>query len=381
MKRDAVCSPYSTSRGRVAAGERSGCDLCCAYAYAQIVFDRGLLLGQLFLASITASDRARDRHGTLVVVLSMKTSYGKDRSEEEAEAPYAAAGLGKYVALFVLAAGAAATAYQGLGRGANGSGRSVQLQSRRSAVDDHGSDEGTETSRSATHQIPHHCRCLFIDVGLNNGDSLIQWPRAAADESRLTPAQRRGMRQCLSDVHVNSTCYVGFEANPNFNARLLDVEKALLSSGRRVRIFRETAVSTKDGTVEFMVDTQGHGLGSSVEKSKALVTLKNGQWNTDFSRSIKDVYQKVLVSSVDLGRFLHTAHQRSHFVAVKLDVEGLEYKLLRHMLQYYSHALCKCKLLAIEWHERMMLEEQGSAQQLTSTLTAEPCGVPVLQWA
>jgi len=189
------------------------------------------------------------------------------------------------------------------------------------------------------------------------------------------------MRQCLSDIHVNSTCYVGFEANPNFNARLLDVEKALLSSGRRVRIFRETAVSTKDGTVEFMVDTQGHGLGSSVEKSKALVSLKNGRWNTDFSRSIKDVYQKVLVSSVDLGRFLHTAHQRSHFVAVKLDVEGLEYKLLRHMLQYYSHALCKCKLLAIEWHERMMLEEQGSAQQLTSTLTAEPCGVPVLQWA
>ena len=73
--------------------------------FAQVVFDRGLLLGQLFLASITASDRARDRHGTLVVVLSMKTSYGKDRSEEEAEAPYAAAGLGKYVALFVLVAG------------------------------------------------------------------------------------------------------------------------------------------------------------------------------------------------------------------------------------------------------------------------------------
>ena len=72
--------------------------------FAQVVFDRGLLLGQLFLASITASDRARDRHGTLVVVLSMKTSY-KDRSEEEAEAPYAAAGLGKYVALFVLVAG------------------------------------------------------------------------------------------------------------------------------------------------------------------------------------------------------------------------------------------------------------------------------------
>ena len=222
----------------------------------------------------------------------MKTSYGKDRSEEEAEAPYAAAGLGKYVALFVLAAGAAATAYQGLGRGANGSGRSVQLQSRRSAVDDHGSDEGTETSRSATHQIPHHCRCLFIDVGLNNGDSLIQWPRAAADESRLTPAQRRGMRQCLSDIHVNSTCYVGFEANPNFNARLLDVEKALLSSGRRVRIFRETAVSTKDGTVEFMVDTQGHGLGSSVEKSKALVSLKNGQWNTDFRAASRTCTKK-----------------------------------------------------------------------------------------
>ena len=118
-----------------------------------------------------------------------------------------------------------------------------------------------------------------------------------------------------------------------------------------------------------------------MEKSKALVSLKNGRWNTDFSRSIKDVYQKVLVSSVDFGRFLHTAHQRSHFVAVKLDGEGLEYKLRRHMLQYYSHALCKCKLLAIEWHERMMLEEQGSAQQLTSTLMAEPCGVPVLQWA
>ena len=134
------------------------------------------------------------------------------------------------------------------------------------------------------------------------------------------------MRQCLSDMHVNATCYVGFEANPNFNARLLDVEEALLSSGKRVKIFRETAVSTEDGTIEFLVDTEGHGLGSSAEPSKAVVTRsKDGQWSTDFSRSIKDTYQKVLVPSVDLGRFLHTATQRSPFVAVKLDIEGLEH--------------------------------------------------------
>jgi len=285
--------------------------------------------------------------------------------KEEGPAPYTAAGLGKYVALFVLAAVSAAAI----------AGRvETDVLHRRLNV-------SPASSATVDAQIPHHCHCLFIDVGLNNGDSLIQWPREAADNARLSPDQRRGMRQCLSDMHVNATCYVGFEANPNFNARLLDVEKALLSSGRRVKIFRETAVSTEDGTIEFMVDTEGHGLGSSAEPSKAVVTRsKDGQWSTDFSRSIKDAYQKVLVPSVDLGRFLHTATQRSPFVAVKLDVEGLEYKLLRHMLQYYPHALCKCKLLAIEWHERMMLGERGSALKLTSALTAEPCGVPVLQW-
>ncbi len=143
-------------------------------------------------------------------------------------------------------------------------------------------------------------------------------------------------------------------------------------------------------------------------------------WVTDKGKTVEtsDVYRKVEVRSVDFGRFLDAATapvSQSHgatvlpFVAAKVDIEGLEYNVLQHLWggtgrsggggggggsggsggeggillheeHPYRDALCRTKLLAVEWHERMMKKPRGSAAKWTARLGAEPCSVPVLDW-
>ena len=58
-----------------------------------------------------------------------------------------------------------------------------------------------------------------------------------------------------------------------------------------------------------------------------------------------------------------------------MDVEGHEYKILRHVWERSPSALCKLSIMAIEWHERMMESDQGGAQEWTKRL--QSCNTPV----
>ena len=73
------------------------------------------------------------------------------------------------------------------------------------------------------------------------------------------------------------------------------------------------------------------------------------------------------------------ALKRAPVVAIKMDVEGHEYKILRHVWERSPSALCKLSIMAIEWHERMMESDQGGAQEWTKRL--QSCNTPVIHWA
>ena len=157
------------------------------------------------------------------------------------------------------------------------------------------------------------CKCTLIDVGLNNGRSVREWARVAAEHSQMAayPERRAQLRACVDDI---STCYYGFEANPAFTPMLNELERQQRASGTSMRLFTETAFNTQGGDVEFLVEPEGAGAtGSTLSSDKMQLNV---------------TYTKTRVASMDAGLFLHGVMQASDFVAAKVDIEGLEYKLL-----------------------------------------------------
>ena len=174
-----------------------------------------------------------------------------------------------------------------------------------------------------------HCECVFVDVGLNDGSTLLHWPRNAARSTAMSagtirrdrripglrwhlreqPLLRARMKRCLANSTANS-CFYGFEANGAFTARLLALQRRLRVAGQRVALFTETALATFDGQLRFVRDETKLHLGSSIEACGSAVTAPApGKARSSVA----------VVQAVDAARFLSSlAGAHSGLVAAKM---------------------------------------------------------------
>merc|ERR1711935_115786 len=170
-----------------------------------------------------------------------------------------------------------------------------------------------------------NCDCALIDVGLNNGATLLQWPAEAVarlqEEYKGEKAIARSMHRCLA--HKSTACFYGFEANPVFDGRLRHMEKQLRRQGLKVQLFASTAFGTSSQNVTFFVEPAGPGgsTGSSLDGSKPLTSLTEKGWYTNLSTEVREHYVETTVQSVDAAAFLARMHAASAFVAVKIDID------------------------------------------------------------
>jgi hypothetical protein len=235
-----------------------------------------------------------------------------------------------------------------------------------------------------------NCDCAIIDVGLNNGATLLQWPaeavaRLQGNTKKGDKAIARSMHRCLA--HKDTACFYGFEANPVFDGRLRHMETQLRREGRKVQLFASTAFGTSSQNVTFFVQPAGPegSTGSSLDGSKPLTsvirrTTSKPVWYTNLSTEIREHYVETTVQSVDAAAFLARMHAASAFVAVKIDIEGYEYTLLKQLLLTAPSVVCRLKLLVIEWHERKMPAHAGEAAHLIWLMKQAECGVQLLAW-
>jgi len=252
-----------------------------------------------------------------------------------------------------------------------------------------------------------NCDCALIDVGLNNGATLLQWPAEAVarlqEKYKGDKAIARSMHRCLA--HNSTACFYGFEANPVFDGRLRHMETQLRRQGLKVQLFASTAFGTSSQNVTFFVEPAGPegSTGSSLDGSKPLTSLtqkvsaqrgarraarrlalptqsasSKPAWYTNLSTEIREHYVETTVQSVDAAAFLARMHAASAFVAVKIDIEGYEYTLLKQLLLTAPSVVCRLKLLVIEWHERMMPAHAGEAAHLIWLMEQAECGVQLL---
>ena len=233
-------------------------------------------------------------------------------------------------------------------------------------------------SASAHHHDDHtllslggdRCACTLVDVGLNDGGTLVQWPKTVAakllrDDARLSAS----LLECASNPQ---TCYTGFEIQARYTAVLREQERARQRAGGRVQLFTETAFSVSAEPVEAYIDPLGGGVATSLvgDTRRTYRFLdKKGRYhkiksddplgsNTSLASVPVSAQQRVartVVAAVDAGAFLREVGARSDFVALKLDVEAFEFTLLPHLVLHHPATLARLSLLAVEWHEHSLI--------------------------
>ena len=192
------------------------------------------------------------------------------------------------------------------------------------------------------------CAGTFVDAGANVGDTLWSWyndPSCAVAPRQL---RANGVRCAWQwpwwlPLHVRRQwCSEAFEANPQHTRRLRHAKERLETRvGPRIHVHAQTAFSTRNGNATFGIDTL-HGTGSSLQLHRRALDAKNRK-----HAGARVGSNTTTVHAVDATPFLDAV--RDGPIALKLDVEGSEYDILRDLLM--SGVLCKrVQTLWVEFH-------------------------------
>jgi FkbM family methyltransferase len=133
---------------------------------------------------------------------------------------------------------------------------------------------------------------------------------------------------------------VVFEANQLFN-EVLTKKKAYYESKNIVKafhLFNGTAISTQSGTITFVLDNNDNSYSSSISKDTKNFKGVDGMGSrriTVPTVGIEDLFARLEILPKD-------------HVILKVDVEGYEYELMRHVYAVGLHALVD--VLAVEYH-------------------------------
>lgn len=160
----------------------------------------------------------------------------------------------------------------------------------------------------------------FIDCGTNTGDGFLHYAR-------------------LYGVDDSWKCYT-FEPNQS----VLDIAKLRLCNYHPV--FRNECVWTENKTIEFFISTIDSG-GSSIDRESAeFASEKACRYH---KRPVVNTTKKISVSAIDFHEFLiGLVVKDGDFVVVKMDIEGAEYPIIKHLSDKGSLGLID--VLAVEFH-------------------------------
>jgi len=171
-----------------------------------------------------------------------------------------------------------------------------------------------------------------------------------------------GLREFIEMYKINNEWIVEtFEPNPEcrYNEKISDVKLSNL-------ILHNKAVWIFDGNINFSVEN----LEIWHDNDESVITELN---STHLTRTKKPI----LVECVDFHKILLKYPKDEFNVIVKLDIEGAEYRVLRHVIA--SGSAINITKLFVEWHHvDLTNENQDTTNNLINTLTM--IGVNVNNW-
>jgi FkbM family methyltransferase len=199
-----------------------------------------------------------------------------------------------------------------------------------------------------------NARKIHIDIGANNGDSVLTYITLMLPNSSIEirhdrinyPSNDGSLKSGGFTSPIKKPKWIAYgdwevyavEANEIYKAELAETKSIIESIGgvQAMHLLTGQAVGTYDGHTEFILDGLA-GPGSAGSTTKA--------------ESKSAIGKRLSIKMIDIKIFLldFVKIRRKDFVSIKIDIEGAEYDLLRHML---SHDLLKfIDRIAVEWYD------------------------------
>lgn len=238
---------------------------------------------------------------------------------------------------------------------------------------------------------------IFFELGLNQGqtlETLLNENDFAVDRNLISPQIRavQGGRRFAA----HEFCIHGFEANPDFEHKLLSIEHRVRMRGGCMRLNVPAIAGLKAGRMPFWIDHRSdmtHGINKTYWSEGSTMDPISAK------RLIRP--QKVEIISFDFASYLEQhvlAMRRRAFkggtqpttAILRMDIEGGEYTLLPHLLaakvtrprsglpvsQRDEHpersVLCLLDLLIVELHaKRVPLAIVNLHERLSNMITRE----------
>lgn len=182
-----------------------------------------------------------------------------------------------------------------------------------------------------------------------------------------------GLREFIQKYNINDDWVIeAFEPNPecNFSHKVSDIKLKNL-------IVHEKAVWIFNG--EIMFSQENHRLSKSRSPSDGMSNIDGwGSVITElYSSHLKYTEDPIMVKCVDFHDILVKYPKNKFNVVVKLDIEGAEYRVLRHIIS--TGSVVNITDLFIEWHYIDLADED---MYTTSTLsgTLQLLGINVNNW-
>ena len=171
-----------------------------------------------------------------------------------------------------------------------------------------------------------------------------------------------GLREFIQNHNINDDWIVKtFEPNPDCKVK----EKLIDIKLKDFEII-EKAVWIFDGTIQFSIEnieTWGEDHGS-------VITELN-------SSHLKRAKPPIIVECIDFHKILSQYPKSEYDVLVKMDIEGAEYQVLRHVISMGSAV--NINQIFVEWHYvDFDYENESTTNNLVNTL--KMIGIDVKNW-
>jgi hypothetical protein len=175
------------------------------------------------------------------------------------------------------------------------------------------------------------CTLHYVDVGSNRGDSLKQFVAKQPDEQL-----RRMLDAALPAWSPQSTCVHAFEPNTRWTRTLESVNRSLAPYVATLNIHLGTAMMTGSATEARLSDKWSR---NKYSEGASVAVGFEGHGKVKVAR----------VKAANMVHFFRTLPWPSLPIVVRLDVEGMEYKLLR-ALAVSGLGASRRLFVAVEWH-------------------------------
>lgn len=181
-------------------------------------------------------------------------------------------------------------------------------------------------------------RKIFIDIGANDGASTNFFVNPSkADGNEGIASQGGGQGSIMQGMGSSGDWeIVMIEANQNFSSRLEYIKNDIMGRNlaKEITIYAGTAIAKTTGPITFIIDNPKSGETGA----------------TTMLESTSAVGPHFTIPGMGIVDLFHTMRiHHSDYVVLKMDVEGAEFELMRHII---THGLqTRIDILAVEYHD------------------------------